>query len=144
VEHSYAAYDIDLESEFYLNNAGTGGTGTTGDATPGGGGGVVPGSPLYNSTAGINGVNQSVSGGSVTATAPLTSVTVSGTNLGDVEFTAKVDGTGNAISPTSHDDSGAAFTGLNVQAGHSLVVYRGGNVWFTVTAQAANPDDGME
>ncbi len=144
VEKSYTTAEIDMESEFYLNNAGTGGTGTTGDATPGGGGGVVPGSPLYNSTAGINGVNQSVSGGSVTATAPLTSVTVSGTNLGDVEFTAKVDGTGNAISPTSHDDSGAAFTGLNVQAGHSLVVYRGGNVWFTVTAQAANPDDGME
>ncbi len=144
VEKSYTTAGIDMESEFYLNNAGTGGTGTTGDATPGGGGGVVPGSPLYNSTAGINGVNQSVSGGSVTATAPLTSVTVSGTNLGEVEFTAKVDGTGNAISPTSHDDSGAAFTGLNVQAGHSLVVYRGGNVWFTVTAQAANPDDGME
>ena len=144
VEKSYTTAEIDMESEFYLNNAGTGGTGTTGDATPGGGGGVVPGSPLYNSTAGINGVNQSVSGGSVTATAPLTSVTVSGTNLGDVEFTAKVDGTGNAISPTSHDDNGAAFTGLNVQAGHSLVVYRGGNVWFTVTAQAANPDDGME
>ena len=144
VEKSYTTAEIDMESEFYLNNAGTGGNGTTGDATPGGGGGVVPGSPLYNSTAGINGVNQSVSGGSVTATAPLTSVTVSGTNLGEVEFTAKVDGTGNAISPTSHDDSGAAFTGLNVQAGHSLVVYRGGNVWFTVTAQAANPDDGME
>ena len=143
VEKSYTTAEIDMESEFYLNNAGLGGTGSTEDVTPSGGG-VVPGSPLYNSTAGINGVNQSVSGGSVTATAPLTSVTVSGTNLGDVEFTAKVDGTGNAISPTSHDDSGAAFTGLNVQAGHSLVVYRGGNVWFTVTAQAANPDDGME
>ena len=143
VEKSYTTAEIDMESEFYLNNAGLGGTGSTEDVTPSGGG-VVPGSPLYNSTAGINGVNQSVSGGNVTATAPLTSVTVSGTNLGEVEFTAKVDGTGNAISPTSHDDSGAAFTGLNVQAGHSLVVYRGGNVWFTVTAQAANPDDGME
>jgi hypothetical protein len=38
VEKSYQAADIDMESEFYLNNAGTGGTGTTGDVTPSGGG----------------------------------------------------------------------------------------------------------
>ena len=38
VEKSYQAADVDMESEFYLNNAGTGGTGTTGDVTPSGGG----------------------------------------------------------------------------------------------------------
>lgn len=143
VEKSYATYDIDLESEFYLNNAGATGTGTTEDAVPsGGGGGVEPGEPSFNTTASINGVNQSIAGGSVTATAPITSVAVSGTNLGDIAFTAKVDGTGEAINPTSHNANGASFTGLNVEAGHSLVVYRGGAVWFTITAQSPSGDGG--
>ena len=137
VELSYQASDVDMESELYLNNAGTGGTGSTGDITPSGGsGGVTPGEPTYNNTASINGTSQSIAGGSVTATAPVTSVTVSGSNLGEVAFTAKVDGTGNAISPTSHDANGASFTGLSVAAGHSLVVYHDGTTWFTITAQA--------
>ena len=138
VEMSYAAYDIDMESEFYLNNAGTSGTGSTEEVTPGGGsGGVTPGQPIYNTMATINGVSQSIAGGSVTATAPVTSVAISGTNLDEVTFTAKVDGAGDAINPTSHDATSAAFTSLNVEAGHSLVVYRGGTVWFTITAQAS-------
>lgn len=141
VEKSYATYDIDLESEFYLNNAGTSGTGSTDDVTPdGGSGGVTPGQPSYNTSATINGVNQSIAGGNVNATAPVTSVAVSGTNLGDVVFTAKVDGTGDAINPTSHDANGASFTGLNVEDGHNLVVYHGGTVWFTITAKA--PESG--
>ena len=135
VERSYATYDIDMESELYLNNAGAGGTGSTEDVTPSGGGGVEPSQPNYDTAARINGVSQSITGGSVTATAPITSVVVSGTNLGDVVFTAKVDGTGEAINPTSHDANGASFTGLNVEAVHSLTVYRGGTVWFTITAQ---------
>jgi hypothetical protein len=142
VEMSYAAYDIDMESEFYLNNAGTIGTGSTEDVTPGGGsGGVTPGEPSYNTSATINGVSQSIAGGNVTATAPVTSVAVSGTNLGDVVFTAKVDGTGDAINPTSHDANGASFTGLNVEAGHNLVVYHGTVTWFTVTAMAPSSGD---
>ncbi len=140
VDKSYVASEIDMESEFYLNNAGLSGTGSTGDITPGGGsGGVTPGQPVYNTSATINGVSQSIAGGSVTATAPVTRVAVSGTSLSDVVFTAKVDGTGDVINPTSHDANGASFTGLNVEAGHSLVVYRGETVWFTVIAQA--PDD---
>ena len=143
VDKSYTTYDIDMESEFYLNNAGTSGTGTTGGITPSGGdGGVEPGQPSYNTTARINGVSQNIAGGSVTATAPVTSVAVNGSNLGDVAFTAKVDGTGDAINPTSHDANGASFTGLNVEAGHSLSVYRGGTLWFTITAQAADDDAG--
>jgi hypothetical protein len=137
VEKSYVANDIDIESEYYLNNAGGGGTGSTGSINPSGGsGGVTPGEPVYGTSATINGVSQSIAGGSVTATAPVTSVTVSGSNLGEVAFTAKVDGTGNAISPTSHDASGASFTGLSVAAGHSLVVYHGSTTWFTITAHA--------
>ena len=145
VEKSYATYDIDMESEFYLNNAASGGTGTTEDVTPsGGGGGVEPGQPSYNTTATINGVSQSIAGSSVTATAPITSVAVSGTNLGDVVFTAKVDGSGDVINPTSHDANGASFTGLNVEADHSLTVYRSGTVWFTITAQAPGGEDGPD
>ena len=140
VEKSYATYDIDMESEFYLNNAASGGTGTTEDVSPSGGGGVEPGEPSFNTTASINGVNQSIAGGSVTATAPVTSVVVSGTNLGEVAFTAKVDGTGDAITPTSHDANSASFTGLDVAADHNLVVYRGGTVWFTVIAQSSDDD----
>ena len=140
VEMSYATYDIDMESEFYLNNAGAGGTGSTEDVTPSGGGGVEPNQPNYDTAARINGVSQGIAGGNVTATAPITSVAVSGTNLGDVVFTAKVDGTGDAINPTSHDANGASFTGLNVAAGHSLTVYRGDAVWFTITAQDSSGD----
>ena len=137
VEKSYMTSEIDMESEYYLNNAGTGGTGVTGDVTPsGGGGGVEPGQPSYSTTASINGTNQNIAGGSVSATAPVTTVTVSGTNLADVTFTAQIDGTGDAINPTSHNANGASFTGLNVEAGHTLTIYHGGTVWFTITAQA--------
>ena len=143
VEKSYTTAEIDLESEYYLNNAGAGGTGVTSDVTPsGGGGGVEPGQPSYSTTATINGTSQNIAGGSVMATAPVTSVAVSGTNLGDVVFTAKVDGTGDAINPSSHDANGASFTGLSVAAGHSLTIYRGGTVWFTITAQAPGGGDG--
>lgn len=145
VEQSYSAYDIDMESEFYLNNAGIGGTGTTGGTTPSGGsGGVEPGQPSYNTTASINGVSQSIAGGSVNATAPVISVVVSGSNLGEVAFTAKVDGTGDAINPTSHDANGATFSGLNVEAGHNLVIYRGGTIWFTITAQSPDGTGGLD
>ena len=142
VENSYVSTDIDWESEYYLNNAGGVGIGTTSDITPdGGSGGVTPGEPSYNSMATINGVSQSIAGGNVNATAPVTSVAVSGSNLGDVVFTAKVDGTGEAINPASHNANGASFTALNVEAGHSLVVYRGGTTWFTITAQAGDSGD---
>ena len=145
IDQSYVAYDIDIESEFYLNNAGGIGTGITGDVTPdGGSGGVTPGEPAYNSMATINGTGQSIAGGSVFATAPVTSVTVSGSNLSEVVFTAKLDGAGDAINPTNHDANGAAFTGLNVEAGHSLVVYHGDTVWFTITAHNPSGDDEVD
>ena len=132
VEKSYAAYEIDMESEFYLNNAGgSSGTGATED--------IAPEEPSYATNATINGVSQNIAGGNVTVTAPITSVVVSGTNLGSIEFTAKVDGTGDAFSPTSHDANGATFSGLNVSGGHNIVFYHGGTVWFTVTAQADGP-----
>ena len=141
VDKSYSTAEIDLESEYYLNNAGAGGTGSAEEVTPSGGsGGVTPGQPSYNTSATINGVSQSISGGSVNATAPITSVTVSGSNLSDVTFTAKVDGTGDTINPTSHDANGASFTGLNVAANHSLMVYHGGTLWFTVSAQSGGEE----
>ena len=53
----------------------------------------------------------------------------------------KTDGTGDAINPTSHSASDATFSGLSVATGHSLVVYRDGSVWFTVTARSAGGND---
>ncbi len=145
IELSYAAYDIDMESEFYLNNAGMSGTGATDDVTPSGGsGGVTPGAPVYNTMAAINGVNQSVAGGSVYATAPVQTIVVSGTNLAEVSFTAKVDGTGDAINPTSHDANGATFSNLNVEEDHNVVIYHGGTVWFTVTARSSSIVDDVD
>ena len=46
-ESSYAAYEIDMESEYYLNNAGVNGTGSTED--------VAPSQPTYSTSATING-----------------------------------------------------------------------------------------
>lgn len=89
-------------------------------------------------------MSQSIGGGNVNATAPITRVAVSGSNLADVAFTAKVDGTGDAINPTSHDANGATFTGLNVEAGQKLAIYRGGSVWFTITALSSGGGDGSE
>lgn len=89
-------------------------------------------------------MSQSIGGGNVNATALITRVAVSGSNLADVVFTAKVDGTGETINPTSHDANGATFTGLNVEAGHNLVIYRGGSVWFTITAHSSGGGEEME
>jgi hypothetical protein len=105
---------------------------------------VTPGEPAFNTQAVINGTTQSIAGGTVTATAPITSVTVSGSNLGEVAFTAKVDGTGDVINPTSHDANGAAFTALNVEVGHSLMVYHGSTLWFTITAKSANGGEDLD
>ena len=56
---------IDLENEYYLNNAGEGGA--QGSSTP-----AAPESndPTYNNTVSLNGVSQGVGGGSVSVTAP--------------------------------------------------------------------------
>ena len=105
---------------------------------------MTPGEPVFNTQAVINGTTQSIAGGTVMATAPITSVTVSGSNLGEVVFTAKVDGTGDAINPASHDANGAAFTGLNVEVGHSLMVYHGSTLWFTITAKSANGGEDLD
>ena len=64
VEKSYKASEIDMESEFYLNNAGQGGTGTTGDITPSGGsGGVTPAPSTGGDTGGSTGGNNGGSTG---------------------------------------------------------------------------------
>ena len=47
---------------------------------------MTPGDPTFNTMATINGVSQSIAGGSVTATAPVASVAISGTNLDEVIF----------------------------------------------------------
>ena len=134
VEASYQTGTIDVDSEYYLNNAGVGGSeGTSTPATP-------STDPAYNNVVSLNGASQNISGGSATVTAPLTSVVISGSNLSDAPVTALVDGTGAAITPVKTASS-ITFSGLNVEAGHSLVVKKDGATWFTVNAAAPGSDD---
>lgn len=134
VEESYASNSIDVDSEYYLNNAGTGGTqGTSDPAAP-------STDPVYNNTVQLNGISQNIAGGSAMVTAPLTTVAISGQNLSEAPVTALADGTGTAITPTKMASS-ITFSGLSIAAGHTLVVKKGANTWFTVTAVAPGGDD---
>lgn len=134
VESSYQSDDIDVDSEYYLNNAGQGGAqGQTQEpATP-------STDPSYSNVVSLNGASQNIAGGSASVTAPLTSVVISGTNLSEAPVTALVDGTGAAITPTK-TATAITFSGLNVEAGHSLVVKKGTATWFTVTAETGGSD----
>lgn len=62
-------------------------------------------------------------------------------NYIDVVFTAKIDGTGIAVCPISHDANGDSLMGLNVEAGHNLVVYHGSTVRFTITVQDSGDNE---
>ena len=141
VDGSYSnTGSIDLESEQYLNNAGTGGTQGSED-TP-----VTPPSntPTYNNTVSINGASQNIAGGSVTVTAPVNSVTITGTNLAASDDCYAVkSGSATHIQPTSTSATQLQFTGLSVAAGSSITFYKdNGTQWFVINAQAAGGDGG--
>ena len=129
INHSYAAEEIDLESDYYLNNAGTGGgQGTTqGDATP-------STDPVYNSNVMLNGVSQNISGGSVNVTAPLSTIGIQGQNLATAPVKAKKVGTDVEILPSAQSATLISFTNLNIAATESIQVLRNNVVWFTVNA----------
>ncbi len=92
-ENADAAVSLDLDSEMYLNNAGTGGS--EGASAP-----VAPatGAQLSNSAL-INGATQSIAGGSVNTTS-LTTVQLNGARLDEATFKATKNG-GSDIAPTS-------------------------------------------
>lgn len=140
MENSYAGGSLDVESEYYLNNAGVGGS--QGAPTQTGGGSEEPGTPSYNNSVAVNGVNQNVSGGSVGITAPFNTVTVTGTYLADSTMFAQKQGSDAKISPTAKTATTISFTGLNGAAGERFNFYKAeGQLWFTVIVSAGGSDD---
>lgn len=142
---SYTADSLELDSELYLNNAGTGGV--QGTDTSDGGGGITPvtpsADPTYGNTATFNGMSQSISGGAVNVTAPLNSLGVQFTNLpeGGSVTVKKVETNGTegaAINPTSSNATSASWSSLSVTAGMKVRVYKAdGSLWFSVNVNAA-------
>lgn len=132
VETSYNADALDVESELYLNNAGTGGSQGSSDPTP-----QPSTDPMYNSSVNLNGVSQSVAGGSASVTAPLTTIGITGNNLAESAAYLTVDN-GAAVQPTSKTSTAINFTGLSAAAGTTVRVYKSsGNLWFTINVVAA-------
>lgn len=113
-ENADAAVPIDLDSEMYLNNAGTGGS--EGSSAP-----VAPatGAQLSNSAL-INGASQSIAGGSVNATT-LTAVQLNGTRLDEATFKATKNG-GDDMAPTS--STAQAITWTFAQPGVAGDIFR--------------------
>ena len=123
---------IDLESEYYLNNAGEGGA--QGSSTP-----AAPESndPTYNNTVSLNGVSQGVGGGSVSVTAPFTTAFISGTNLADSTMYAVKSGSETHIQPTSKTATAVTFSELDGAAGDTFTFYKAsGQSWFVVSVSA--------
>ena len=133
VEGSYVADELEVESDMYLNNAGQGGTqGEAEEASP-----SQNTDPVYNSSVSINGTSQSVAGGSVTATAPVNTIAITGQNLEDSEAYLTVDN-GAAVQPATKTATAINFSGINATEGQVVRVYKAsGTLWFTVTAAAA-------
>lgn len=128
--------DLDLINDgAYLNNAGVGGS--QGDETE-----VVEPSndPVISNMATINGVSQSIAGGSVAVTAPLTTVTLGGSNLANAPITMEVGGV--AQQPTTKAATAIQWSGLNVAAGTSVVLKKSGVTFLTITIQAAGGNGG--
>ena len=133
VEGSYVADELEVESDMYLNNAGQGGTqGAAEEAEP-----SQNTDPVYNNSVSINGTSQNVAGGSVTATAPVNTIAISGQNLEDSNAYLTVDN-GAAVQPATKTATAINFSGINATEGQTIRVYKAsGNLWFTVTAAAA-------
>ena len=101
-ENADSAVSLDLDSELYLNNAGTGGSeGTSAPVAP------ETGAQLSNSAL-INGASQSIAGGSVNVTT-LTAVQLNGTRLDEATFKATKNG-GDDMAPTSQSAQSIAWT----------------------------------
>lgn len=128
--------DLDLiNEEAYLNNAGTGGSqGSETEVTP------SPTTPVISSTAQINGVSQNIAGGSVAATAPLSSVVLNGSNLADANITMSVGGT--PQQHTSKTANAITWSGLEVTAGTVVTISKDGAVILTINVQAAGGGGG--
>lgn len=132
MQNSYQANDIDLESELYLHNAGEGGGQGASQSAP-----TPSTDPTYSNTVQLNGISQSVAGGSVGITAPFNTAVITGTNLSEAPVSALKSGSQERISPTSKTATTITFSELNGAAEDVFTFYKGDNVWFTVQVSAA-------
>lgn len=132
---SYSNDTIDMESEFYLNNAGEGGTQSGSSSSA-----ANDTTPSYSNNVAINGIQANVSGGSVNVTAPLNTIVISGTNLSEAPVTARQAGESQDTQPTKTATT-ISFSFNALPAGASVTVKKDGTTWFTVTAVAAGGDD---
>lgn len=147
VGNSYAADELDLESEMYLNNAGIGGVESTESGTspeP-----VVPGSVTFSNNVQINDTPQSVAGGSVNANCvndDELSVGISGTGFDadeDKIAVYKKNG-GAATEPDLVQPTFMEFNFSGLQVGDTIVFYKNGtgtgSPWFTIHIVSSDPE----
>lgn len=140
MEASYNASDLDIESEQYLNNAGVGGA-----QAPVYPEGEDDDTPSYSNNATINGIAQSVAGGSVSVNAPLQTVVVTGQNLADAPlYAVKASAPTEKIYPTKTATS-ATFNLSGVE-GDTFNFYKSSDApaWFSIQVQAASAPSGDE
>ena len=142
---------IDVESEFYLNNAGE--SGAYADAGNGGGSSSPSHDPeavTVNSGVSFaaNGQNltQNVNGGSTSVNGPVTSMTFSGHNLDQAAIKA---GTTNDVSAATAAVAAAGGESAEwtpaeaVANGSTIYCFKGGALWFTASVVApAGPGEG--
>lgn len=135
-ESDQPAY-VDLDSEQYLNNAGVGGvegsSSTSGETDQ----------PLLSlANADINGVSQSISGGSVTV-GSLNSVVLKGGNLSKATFSMKKNG-GSNVAPTSTSDAQVSWTIDGATSNDVYTFYMNGNLVLTINVSGAPLPGGEE
>lgn len=139
VEGSYGAYDIELDNEAYLNNAGEGGSQGSGDNT--GGGSYTPAAETYSNSVSINGASQNVAGGSVNVTGSLTSIGITGTNLSESGCVLMKSGVATPVQPTSKTATAITFSNIGGVAGETWRVYKDAGdaqPWFTINVQSGS------
>lgn len=139
---SRTGYPVDFEDDDlpYLDNSGTGGGQSSNSGQSSGSQSPVVAESVAITANGAT-VNQNVAGGSVTATAPITALKVSGVRLAAAELKA---GTTNAVgsaSPLTVNAAGteATWSG-NLAANGTLYVFKGGQLWFSLAAQGGDDD----
>ena len=135
-EDSDSTFQIDVESEQFLNNAGTGGS--AGTSTPAGG---ESSTPTVSTTARINGASQSIAGGSANVTS-LTSFAFQGSNLSQGSY-HMTKNSGASVQPSSTTDSAVTWNISEATVGDVYRFYVGDTLKCTVTVVSAGggPDD---
>lgn len=144
VNDSYAASDIELENELYLNNAGTGGTqGSDSGVSP------TPADPdgvTFSDSVRINNASQSVAGGSVNVTSETGSIAVqingSGFDADEDKIAVYKKNGGAATEPDNVTPTSMMFNITGLTPGNTLTFYKNGTgtgtPWFTLNFVAAN------